>query len=162
MKSQKERKWYALYTKPRNEKKVAERLSKQGYEMYCPLVKTLRQWSDRKKKVHVPMFPSYIFCRINEIERHQLLMDPGVLNFVFWLGKPAEVREEEIEAIRKISNHGDEIKVEANRLEKGQFVKIPEGPFRGLTGKVDSVDKRKVQVYVEQLDCIVSFKYVIE
>jgi hypothetical protein len=55
-------------------------------------MKTLRQWSDRKKKVQIPMFPSYIFAHTNESERYQLLMDPGVLNFVFWLGKPAIVR----------------------------------------------------------------------
>jgi transcription antitermination factor NusG len=154
--------WYALYTKPRNEKKVAERLLKNDFEVYCPLIKTLRQWSDRKKKVQVPMFPSYIFCRIAEPERYQLLMDPGVLNFVFWLGKPAVVRDEEIEAIRKIVKEGDEVKVEADQLKKDQLVTIPEGPFKGLTGKVDSIDKRKVLVYVEQLGCIVSFRYKVE
>lgn len=105
------------------------------------------------------MFPSYIFCRISDSDRHHLLMDPGVLNFVFWLGKPAVVRDDEIEAVKKIANHGDEVKVEANQLEKGQFVKIPEGPFRGLDGIVDKIDKRKVLVFVEQLGCVVSFKY---
>ena len=151
-----------MYTKPRSEKKVAERLHEQGYEMYCPLIKTVRQWSDRKKKVQLPMFPSYVFCRTNEVERQDLLQDPGILNFVFWLGKPAVIRDEEIEAIRTISDIGEEIKVEANNLERGQVVKIPEGPFKGLNGRVDKIDKRKVIVFVEQLDCMVNFRYALD
>jgi transcriptional antiterminator RfaH len=75
---------------------VTERLTKTGFEMYCPTIKTLRQWSDRKKKVEAPMFPGYIFAHVNEKERLAILNDPGVLNYVFWLGKPAVVREEEL------------------------------------------------------------------
>jgi len=154
--------WHVLYTKPRNEKKVTERLTEQGFEMYCPLVKTMRQWSDRKKKVQVPLFPSYIFANIEETARRKLLHDPGVLNFVYWLGNPAIVREEEMEAIKKIAARGEDIHVTGSGFEKGQFVKIPEGPFKGLSGQIDKVDSRKVIVYVEQLDCMVSFKYAVE
>lgn len=151
-----------LYTKPRTEKKAAERLTAKGYEVYCPVIKTMRQWSDRKKKVQLPMFPSYIFAFSDEKERPLLLHDPGVLNFVFWLGKPAFVRDREMEAIKKIAESGEEIQVEGVRLEKGQLVTIPEGPFKGLTGKVDKLDSRKVIVFVEQLDCMVSFRYKAE
>jgi transcriptional antiterminator RfaH len=63
------KKWHVLYSKPRNEKKVVERLSKNGFEVYCPLIKTLRQWSDRKKKVQIPMFPGYIFALTNDGEK---------------------------------------------------------------------------------------------
>lgn len=126
------------------------------------MVKTLRQWSDRKKKVQLPMFPSYIFAQTNEAERQQLLMDPGVLNFVFWLGKPAIVREEEMEALKRIAETGEDVHVAGSGFEKGQFVTIPEGPFKGLTGTIDKVDSRKVIVFVEQLDCMVSFKYRVE
>ena len=153
--------WHALYTKPRNEKKVAERLSENEFEVFCPLIKTVRQWSDRKKKVQVPMFPSYIFACVNEADRHELLKDPGILNFVFWLGKPAVVRDEEMAAIKTIAEGGDDIRVTGSGFEKGQFVRIPEGPFKGLTGTVNKLDSRKVIVYVEQLDCMVSFKYTI-
>ncbi|MCG8306758.1 MAG: UpxY family transcription antiterminator [Cytophagales bacterium] len=154
--------WYALHTRPRNEKKVTERLAEQGFEVFCPLIKTLRQWSDRKRKVQVPMFPSYIFCRITEKDRNRLLQDPGVMNFVFWLGKPAVVREEEIAAIKKISEIGEEVRVASERLKKGKQVKISEGPFKGLTGKVDKIDNRKVIVWIEQLGCMVRFKYKTE
>lgn len=154
--------WHVLYTKPRSEKKVTERLSKKGFDVYCPLVKTVRQWSDRKKKVQIPMFTSYIFASTDEKERQLLLHDPGVLNFVFWLGKPAIVRDSEMNAIKKIAESGDEITVEGVKMEKGQFVTIPEGPFKGLTGRIDKLDSRKVIVFVEQLDCMVSFRYSAE
>ena len=153
------KKWYVLYTKPRNEKKATDRLTQAGYEMYCPLIKTVRQWSDRKKKVSVPMFPSYVFCHVDEAGRQIVVRDPGVLNFVFWLGKPAVVRDHEIEAIRKIENHGIDIRVEGGKPEKGQMVEIPEGPFKGMSGRVDKVDRTRVLLYIEQLSCIVQFKY---
>ncbi|NJN26303.1 MAG: UpxY family transcription antiterminator [Cyclobacteriaceae bacterium] len=154
-----QRQWLVLYTKPRNEKKVTERLTEKGFEMYCPLIRTLRQWSDRKKKVQLPMFPGYIFAHVTELERAQILMDQGVLNFVYWLGRPAIIRDKEMEAIRQIAESGEDIKVESAGLEKGQLVEIPIGPFKGMTGIINKLDSRKVIVFVEQLDCMVSFRY---
>ena len=154
--------WYVLYTKPRSEKKSSDRLSLEGYEVYCPLIRTLRQWSDRKKKVSVPMFPSYIFIRIDEKRRQEPLVDPGVMNYVYWLGKPAVIREEEIGAIREIESKGSDIVVQGTGFERGQYIEIPEGPFKGLNGTVDKVDNRKVLVYIEQLGCIVQFYYKAE
>lgn len=151
--------WYVIYTKPRNEKKVAERLSISGFETYCPLVKTLKVWSDRKKKVSMPMFPSYVFIRITEKERYEVLKDPGVMNFVFWLGKPAVVRDIEIEAIREIAEYSEDVEVSRLQLEKGQLLKISDGPFKGLTGKVTDISKNIVMVYIEQLGFQIQFKY---
>jgi transcriptional antiterminator RfaH len=153
--------WHAIYTKPRSEKKVAERLSEQEIEVYCPLIKTVRQWSDRKKKVQLPMFPGYVFVRVSELERAEVLQDYGVLNFVFWLGKPAIVRDNEIEAIREIAEHGNEVNIQSKSFEVGQLVTIPDGPFKGMSGKIDKLDKRKIIVLVEQLGCTVSFKYSV-
>lgn len=154
--------WHVLYTKPRNEKKVSLRLSENGFEVYCPLIKTLRQWSDRKKKVKVPMFPSYIFAYIEEKERPLLLQDPGILNYVYWLGKPAIVRDIEMEAIKRIAESGEGVNVSNTNFEKGQMIEIPEGPFRGLNGKIDKIDQRKLILFVEQLDCFVSFRYRLD
>jgi transcription antitermination factor NusG len=154
--------WYVLYTKPRSEKKSSDRLLQEGYEVYCPLIKTMRQWSDRKKKVSLPMFPSYIFIHIDEKSRQEPLRDPGVMNYIYWLGKPAIVREEEIKAIREIENQGSDIVVQGSGFERGQFIEIPDGPFKGLAGTVDKVDNRKVLVYIEQLGCIVQFYYKTE
>jgi len=151
--------WYVLYTKPRSEKKVTDRLTDTGYEVYCPLIRTMRQWSDRKKKVSVPMFPSYIFIHIDVKRRQEPLQDSGVMNYVYWVGKPAVIRDKEIEAIKEIENKGSDIVVQGSGFERGQFIEIPDGPFKGLNGTVDKVDNRKVLVYIEQLGCIVQFYY---
>jgi len=153
--------WFAIYTKPRSEKKVAERLSDSGIEVFCPLIKTMRQWSDRKKKVQLPMFPGYVFVYVSELDRIKVLMDYSVLNFVYWLGKPAVIRENEIDAIREIAEKGEEVSINSNEFEIGQLVKIQEGPFKGMSGKVSKLDKKKLIVLVEELGCMVSFKHKI-
>lgn len=154
-----EKNWYVIYTKPRNEKKVAERLENSGYEVYCPLVKTLRKWSDRKKKVHIPMFTSYVFIHMEEREHETVIRDPGVLSFIFWLGKLAIVKDYEIEAIKEIETNAEDIKVSSLKVKKGQLIRINEGPFKGLHGKITDVGKNIVVIYIEQLGCQIQFKY---
>src|SRR4029077_16112 len=94
------KKWFAVYTRPRWEKKVAEILTRKKVENYCPLNKVLRQWSDRKKIVHEPLFTSYVFVRVSESEIMSLKRINGVTNLVYWLGKPAIIRDSEIETIK--------------------------------------------------------------
>src|SRR5690606_20682493 len=93
--------WFVLYTKPRAEKKTAEQLARMGVEVYCPVVRTMRQWSDRKKKVDIPLFSSYLFVNLTEEERNVVFRASGVVRYLFWLGKPAVVRQEEIDTIRE-------------------------------------------------------------
>lgn len=154
-----EKHWYLIYTKPRNEKKVAERLEKGGYTVYCPLVKSLRKWSDRKKKVQIPMFTSYVFIYMTERDHATVMRDPGVLFFIFWLGKLAIVKDHEIAAIREIVANAEDIKVSALKVTKGQMIRIKEGTFKGLGGKITSVSKNIVIIYIEQLGCQIQFKY---
>src|SRR6266508_486030 len=92
--------WYALYTKPRWEKKVDSILLRKGIESWCPLQKVERQWSDRKKIIEDPLFKSYVFVHIEEEERLIVLQTDGVLNFVHYLNKPAIIRDEEIALIK--------------------------------------------------------------
>src|SRR5258708_3075596 len=96
--------WYAVYTKPRWEKKVSEQLAKGGIEAYCPLNKVRKKWSDRVKWVEEPLFKSYVFVRVKEAEQTQVRLFNGVVNFVYWLGKPAMVKDKEIEIIRQFLN----------------------------------------------------------
>jgi len=152
-------KWYVIYTKPRSEKKVAERLVESGYEAYCPVISVMKQWSDRKKKVQVPMFPSYVFIKISDLERKNVLVDRGVINYVFWQGKPAVVQENEITAVKRIAEKGKSILIENNKLLKGETVTIPNGPFKGLEGVVQKSDEKKLSVLIKQLKCVVHFKY---
>ncbi|MDZ7846878.1 MAG: UpxY family transcription antiterminator [Owenweeksia sp.] len=92
--------WYAVYVKSRNEKKVAERFEARGLACYCPLHTVTRQWSDRRKKVREPLFKSYVFVQSNTSTRLTVLQTPGVVGFVNWLGRPAVIRNSEIDAIR--------------------------------------------------------------
>ena len=94
--------WNVLYTKSKTEKKVFERLSDLGIDVYCPCQRTLKKWSDRKKWVNEPVFKSYIFVKApdSESQKLQILNTPGVVRFLYWLGQPAQVRQVEIDAIR--------------------------------------------------------------
>ena len=92
--------WFVIYTKSRNEKKVAELLQKNGVETFCPLVKLKKNWSDRKKIVETPLFNSYVFVNLSEKDRNVVFNVPGVIRFVFWLNKPAVVRNCEIESLK--------------------------------------------------------------
>ncbi len=123
--------WHVIYTKARNEKKVAQRLEDR-FEVYCPLVTTVRQWSDRKKKVSEPLFRSYVFVRLTEVERQEVLQVPGVVCYVFWLGKPAIVREEEIEAIKMFTEETDSADVLS--ITYKDTVQIDWGLFKGQEG----------------------------
>src|SRR5215471_15561839 len=100
METQKEKKWFAIYTKQRWEKKVNSKLLEKGVESWCPVQKRESQWSDRKKIIDDPLFKSYVFVHITEDERLKVLTTDGALQFVHYLKKPAVIRDEEIELIR--------------------------------------------------------------
>ena len=95
-----DKKWYALYTKPRWEKKIDASLIKKNIESWCPLQKIEKQWTDRKKIIEEPLFKSYIFVHIDLTEKVRVLQTDGILNFVHYLGKPALIRDEEINLIK--------------------------------------------------------------
>ena len=120
--------WYVIYTQPRNEKKVAERLENIGITAYCPLVTQIRQWSDRKKKVQVPLINSYVFVNVSEKEREQVFQVSGIVRFLFWLGKPAVVRDEEILALQESLKHTMSA-VEVTGLQIGDSMHIPRRTF---------------------------------
>ncbi len=139
--------WMALYVRSRNEKKVEQRLLLEGIEAYAPVQEVKRQWSDRVKKVKVPVIPSYVFVRTEERERMQILQDPAVMNFVFWLGKPAIIRDEEINRIKFILKEKDlEEEIKFEQLEPGELVQIKSGAFAGEEAQV--VEDRKSEVTV--------------
>ena len=105
------KKWLALYTRPRWEKKVHALLTEKGIESYCPLNKVRRQWSDRVKTVEEPLFKSYVFVRVNEGERTAVRLTSGAINFIYWNGKPAQIREKEIVAIRKFLDEHEDVEL---------------------------------------------------
>lgn len=147
-----EKNWLAIYTKPRSEKTVAERLEKAGIEVYLPMLETMRQWSDRKKKIKVPLIPSYVFVKVTELERLKALKVPGVMNFIFWLGKPAVIREQEIMQIRflmKEADAGEEVILE--NLQPGDKAVITAGQFKDEPVTIITADKKEYIVILESL-----------
>lgn len=146
-----EKKWYAIYTKPRWEKKVDKLLNEKGMESYCPLQKIQRQWSDRKKIVEEPLFKSYVFVRISDEEQTELRMVNGVVNFVYWMGKPAIIKDKEIQTIRQFMNDYDNIEVTQMNIEAGSKVEVQSGVLMGKSGTVKQVLHKKVEVYIESI-----------
>jgi transcription antitermination factor NusG len=146
-----ERKWYAVYTKPRWEKKVADSLSRMGVENYCPLNKVIKKWSDRKKIVYVPLFTSYVFVQLPEKKLSELLHINGIINLVLWLGKPAVIRDEEIETIRNfLSLHAD-VKLQKASLQINDSIVIKRGLFTESEGKVMAVMNKTVKILLPTL-----------
>ena len=143
--------WTAFYTKPRNEKKVAERLSDRGFEMYCPTRTVLKQWSDRKKKVKEPLFTSYVFAHITELERQEVLHDQGIVNSVFWLGKPVVIRNKEINGIINFLNEYPDSEGLNNLVEEGDKIEIMEGPLKGEAGELLKIKGNKLILSIESI-----------
>jgi transcription antitermination factor NusG len=141
--------WYVIYTKSRSEKKVAERLSGLGYEVYCPLRKEIRVWSDRKKSVEIPIFSSYVFIQIEEHQRYTVLEVPGVVNFIYWLGKPAVVRPNEIDDIRAFLDSYENVKSRGIDFHTGDSVKVSFGQLKDKSGVVTEVRSQTVVLQLE-------------
>lgn len=141
--------WRAFRTKPRHEKAIAERIEKQEIEVYCPLIETRVQWSDRWKRVKKPLFNGYLFARVDEKERITVLEDPSVSNTVMYLGKPGIIRDEEIQAIKFILE--DTTDIELVQLSPGQMVKVTHGALKGTMGEVITVSGTKVRVRIQSL-----------
>jgi transcription antitermination factor NusG len=143
--------WYVIYTKPRWEKKVYTLLTDKDIEAYCPLNKVRRKWSDRMRLVEEPLFKSYVFVKVSEEEQTQVRMINGVVNFIYWLGKPAVVKNKEIEIIRKFLNDYEEVWTEPIALQKDATVIIRQGAFMDKEAKVVKVVNNKVRVLIKSI-----------
>lgn len=143
--------WYALYTKPRWEKKVAAGLTAKGIEAYLPLNKELRQWSDRKKWVEMPLLPSYVFVQVTPAEESKVRMVEGVINYVYWLGKKAVIRDAEIEALKEFVANHQNIQIEKLDYEPGTVIELESGPFKGKEATVVAVKGKRVELVLEEL-----------
>lgn len=144
--------WYVLYTSARAEKKAEQRLRQMGIETYLPLHKVKRQWSDRVKTVEVPLFNSYIFVKCNEHQVRELPSVYGIARVVFYLNRPAIVREEEIEAIKEFLVVAQNKKI----ITSGDSVEIINGPFKNKAGKVLHITKTKAKLIIEEIGINIS------
>jgi transcriptional antiterminator RfaH len=142
---------YVLYTKPRHEKKVAERLTAAGYTVYCPLQKVVRKWSDRTKLVEEPLFKGYVFIQIEDHKRDEVFSFPGTVRYLFWLRRPAIVREEEIATIQKWLGHYDHKRLNVKDITPGTYVRITSGKFMNEEGILLDTSNSKALVQLKEL-----------
>ena len=143
--------WFVLQVKPRNELKVTEKLQKLGIEAYAPAYVEVRQWSDRRKKVRVPYFASYVFVRLDEEDRNRAFCHPGVLRYLFWLGAPATVRDEEISNIRTYLEGREKQSVLVERLSEGDTVVLLRGPLKDQQAHIEHLDPTRVRLVLPAL-----------
>ncbi|MEO8405447.1 MAG: UpxY family transcription antiterminator [Chitinophagaceae bacterium] len=143
--------WYALYTRPRWEKKVADLLEKKKVEVYCPLNKVQKQWADRKKTIYEPLFTSYVFVFVSPEEHLKIKQTDGVVSFVYWLNKPAEIRQEEIDTIKRFLNEYENVMLEKMAVKLNDPVRIINGPLMMWEGNVIEVRTNTVKITLPSL-----------
>lgn len=147
-------KWYAVYTRPRWEKKVAALLLQKGMQSYCPLNKVRRRWSDRMKTVEEPLFKSYVFVNVDEAARTAVRTTHGVINFVYWNGKPAVITDKEIHTIRQFLDEYENVVLQRIEVSINERVKVIAGPMMDNEGKVLEIKNKTVKVAIDSLGYI--------
>ena len=150
--------WYVLFTKPRHEKKLAERLQSEGWTVYCPLKKTTKQWSDRKKMIEEALFPSFIFIQCQEQDRDKVFVHASAVRYLYWLRKPAVVRSEEIQSIRHWMGEVNHSSITVESIPVGSNVRLGAGPLMGQLGKVKEYRGDQVIIVLDQLGIQVRVK----
>jgi transcription antitermination factor NusG len=148
--------WYAVYTRPRWEKKVAGLLQDKGFEHYCPLNKVMRQWSDRKKVVLEPLFKGYVFVQVAEDKKWELMDINGIVNYVYWLGKPARIRDSEIETIRKFLHEFSDVEVAEANMQVSATVRIKQGVLMNYHGVLLELSGNRAKVKIESMGIALS------
>lgn len=148
------KKWLAVYTRPRWEKKVNQLLTDKGLESYCPLNKVRRKWSDRIKLVEEPLFKSYVFVKVDEAERAEIRQTSGVVNFLYWNGKPAVVKEREINAIRRFLNEHENVELRTMEMNVKQRVRVMKGLLMDQEGEILELRSKIAKVAIDSLGYI--------
>jgi transcription antitermination factor NusG len=148
------KKWFAIYTRPRWEKKVNLLLQEKGVESYCPLNKVKRKWSDRVKIIEEPLFKSYVFVKVSDEEKTTVRMTTGVMNFVYWNKKPAIIKEKEILTIKRFLDEYKDVHVYPIELKLNDRVRVTSGSFMDHEGKVLGLRHKIVKVAIESLGYI--------
>jgi transcription antitermination factor NusG len=147
--------WYAVYTAARAEKKVKERFDQQSIENYLPLRVSVHRWSDRDKRVELPLIRGYVFVRVAPQQYTQVCNTFGVVSFLREGGKPAPIPSRQIDTLR-LMNDGAEgvVEVATEDIPKGTYVRIIHGKLTGLEGElVEYKGKNKVLVRIDHLGC---------
>ena len=144
--------WYALYSRPRHEKKLADLLNEKGIEAYVPVRKVLKQWSDRKKMVEEPLIRSYCFVRAKPKWYFEALNTHGAVRYVWFSGKPAPIPDRQINTLKILAGSDMNVEQVSCNLKEGEYIKITGGPLMGTIGEIKSVSgKNKVIIRIDHL-----------
>lgn len=145
--------WYAVYTQPRAEKQVHKRLQETGIEVFLPLQKTKRQWSDRIKWINKPLISSYIFVKVTPKEYPQVYRTSGVVKFITFEGQPVAIPEVQINNLKLLVNSDVELEVTGEKYDKGDYIEVVAGSLIGLRGELIKIGSNKrVVVRIDSLD----------
>ena len=147
------KRWFVLQTKPRKEKVVLQQIEQKKIEVYSPFIEKIRIWSDRKKKIQVPLFSGYVFIHGNESERIKAITDTiGAMKYIYFQKRPAVVNDREIEIIKQALLSPEKISIEEKRIKKGDLIIVSHGLFKGMKGYVNEFrGKYKLTVNLEEL-----------
>ncbi|MBN2486522.1 MAG: UpxY family transcription antiterminator [Bacteroidales bacterium] len=150
--SLRKKRWYAVYTRSRYERKVYCRLLKENIECFMPTYKTIRQWSDRKKRVELPLFTSYVFVCTREVDAYIISLTEGIVRFVSFEGRPAEIPLYQIENLKILSQAETEIEKTTQSFAPGQKVTVATGKLKGLIGELVRIGrKNRLLIRVEHI-----------
>ena len=130
---------------------MSDMLTRKKVENYCPLNRVVRQWADRKKTIFEPLFNSYVFVHATDLEHTAIKQTEGILSFVHWLGRPAVIRNEEIDTLKRFLRDHDDVKLEKIQVNINDKVKINNGPLMFLEGDVVEVKRKSVKVFLPSL-----------
>lgn len=131
------KKWFVMQTKPRNEQFVFRQVEMKGIETFLPLIEKIRIWSDRKKKIYIPLFSGYVFVHATESERISAITNTsGALRYVFYDRQPAIVKDAEIDLIKQAMIEPEKISIEDKKIKKGDLILITHGLFKGMKGYI--------------------------
>lgn len=152
------KKWHAVYVSSRTEKKITDLLNNKGIEAYVPIIKTMRQWSDRKKMVELPLLNGYVFVKINSAENEKVMQTRGIVNFVRSEGKIAVIRDVEIERLKQLVQLGYHLEATSinKKYSEGDKIKISSGVLKGIEGfVVRTKENNQIEVLLESIgQCI--------
>lgn len=150
--------WYALYTRPRHEKKVYDQLEEKGITSFLPMVKSLRQWKDRRKWVEMPLFNGYVFINIELKNKIEALQTHGVVRMVGFGGVPASIPDWQIEQLRQVISQPETLKLE-QYLKEGDAVEVIQGPLKGVKGYLREIrGQTRVAILIDGIYQSASFE----
>ena len=149
-----EKQWFAIYTRSRYEKKIVIKLQEQGYEAWLPLLKTMRQWSDRKKMVEVPLFNSYVFIHTDLLKARSVISQvEGAVYIVSFSGQPAVIPDKQIEDLKLLLNSSEKFEISFNEFMFGDHIEVIRGSLKGLHGMfVHYKGRKRILMQIEAIN----------